>query len=183
LGFVRGFKANANRIAIEIREKVGVGPMDRLDPSAVCERFDIQLLALRDLCPTSAFLQRGYTHLFSAVTVQDGCGIAIVHNCAHHPDRQRSNICHELAHCFLGHPASPPLTEEGERVFDSGIEAEANFLGGSLLIPDEAAKHIVRSGLQNVAARTFGVSGQMLQYRLRMSGALTIERRRQARGG
>ena len=94
---------------------------------------------MRCLC-----LSRPRSSAFSAVTVPCGCARAIVHNDSHHPYRQRSNICHELAHCFLGHECTPPLTEEGERARDGGIEAEANFLAGALLVPNEAAVHIVR---------------------------------------
>lgn len=103
--------------------------------------------------------------------------MAIVHNDAHHPDRQRSNICHELGHCFLGHRFTPPLTESGERIRDGGIEAEANFFAGSLLIPNEAAIHIMRQGLVPVARQIYGVSQPMLVYRLRMSGAQKIHER------
>jgi Zn-dependent peptidase ImmA (M78 family) len=95
-----------------------------------------------------------------------------VHNCSHHLWRQRSNICHELAHCFLGHECTPPLTSDGERIHDSGIEAEANFLGGALLITNEAAKHIVLDGLLAQAQNLYSVSRPMLDFRLRMSGAL-----------
>jgi Zn-dependent peptidase ImmA (M78 family) len=118
---------------------------------------------------------------FSAVTVPRGHRTAIVHNDAHHLYRRRSNICHELAHCFLGHEGSPPLTDDGERTRDSEQEAEAHFLGGVLLVPDEAAKRIVLHGLRSNAGKIYGVSEEMLVYRLRISGALTIERRIAAR--
>ena len=50
-----------------------------------------------------------------------------------------------------------------------------------MLVPDEAAKRIVLQGLRNNAGKIYGVSEEMLVYRLRMSGALTIERRIAAR--
>jgi Zn-dependent peptidase ImmA (M78 family) len=115
------------------------------------------------------------------VTVPCGWQTAIVHNESHHRYRQRSNICHELAHCFLGHECTPPLTESGERIRDGGIEAEANFLAGALLIPNEAAVHILRQGLIPTAQVTYGVSQPMLDYRLRVSGAHTIHARHMGR--
>jgi Zn-dependent peptidase ImmA (M78 family) len=87
------------------------------------------------------------------------------------------NICHELAHCFLGHECTPPLTEEGERVRDGGIEAEANFLAGALLVPNEAAIYVVMQGLVPAAEGLYGVSKPMLEYRLRVSGARAIQMR------
>ena len=155
---------------------MGLDAVDPIDPIAVCTHFEIRLVALRELDANSPFLRD--TSSFSAVTVPCGHETAIVHNDAHHPHRQRSNICHELAHCFLGHKCAPPLTEEGNRTHDGGIEAEANFLSGALLIPNEAAIHIVGNGLVPEAQRLYGVSSSMLTYRLRVSGAHRIHERR-----
>jgi len=66
------------------------------------------------------------------------------------------------------------LTDQGERTRDSAQEEEAHFLGGVLLLPDEAAKLIALRGLKNKACDMFGVSDDMLKYRLRVSGALAI---------
>ena len=177
MAFRRGFKAEANRIALRIRDRMGLAAIDPIDPFEVCTRLDIQVLRLSEIDPRSPFLNEA-SSAFSAVTVPCGHETAIVHNDTHHPNRRRSNICHELAHCFLGHKCTPPLTEEGERARDGGIEAEANFLAGALLIPNEAALHIVSNGLTPSAQGLYGVSKQMLTYRLRISGAHTIYRRK-----
>jgi IrrE N-terminal-like domain len=179
LSFRRGFKAEANRIAVRIREQMGLSPVAPIDPAEICARFDIQLIRLSDLDERSPFLGRNNS-CFSAVTVPRGHHRAIVHNDSHHPYRQRSNICHELAHCFLGHECTPPLTVKGERIRDGGIEAEANFLGGTLLVTNEAALHIVQKGLMSQAQEIYGTSGPMLNYRLRISGAHAIHQRRLA---
>jgi Zn-dependent peptidase ImmA (M78 family) len=175
--FRRGFKAEANRIAVRIRGRMGLSAIDPIDPEVICERFDVQVIPLSELYEQPPFCgtDKG---LFSAVTVPYGHQVAIVHNDSHHPYRQRSNICHELAHCFLGHQFTPPLTSEGERDHTAGIEAEANYLAGTLLIPNEAAIHIVRHGLFSVAQAAYGVSRPMLNFRLRVSGAHTIHRRK-----
>lgn len=173
----RGFKAEANRIALRIRDRMGLSPTDPLDPFEVCTRLDIQVIRLSEIDPRSLFLH-GQSSAFSAVTVPRGIETAIVHNDSHHPYRQRSNLCHELAHCFLGHKCTPPLTEKGERARDGGIEEEANFLGGALLIPNEAALHIVSNGLMTTARHLYGVSQPMLDYRLRISGAHTRYQRK-----
>lgn len=181
MSFRRGFKAEANRISLRVREKMGLRPIDPIDPVEVCAHFDIVLIPLSKVeWDCSAFLGRAKSS-FSAVTVPCGLTTAIVHNDSHHPYRQRSNICHELSHCFLGHECTPPLTEDGERVRDGGIEAEANFLAGGLLIPNEAAVHIVRQGLVATAQRLYGVSEVMLEYRLRISGARKIDERARLR--
>ena len=156
---------------------MGLLPIEPIDPVLICAHFDILLLKLSELdCDVSRFLGVDRS-AFSAVTVPNGAATAIVHNDTHHLFRQRSNICHELAHCFLGHECTPPLTEDGERAHDGGVEAEANFLAGALLIPNEAALHIVRNGLTPSAQTLYGVSQPMLEFRLRVSGAYTINSR------
>ena len=177
MSFRRGFKAEANRIAVRVRKQLGLSPVAPVDPAGICAFFEIQLIKLSDVDSRSPFLGRDNS-FFSAVTVPCGHNRAIVHNDSHHPYRQRSNICHELAHCFLGHECTPPLTAKGERVRNGGIEAEANYLGGALLITNEAALHIVQRGLIHDAQQIYGVSEAMLLYRLRISGAHTIHQRR-----
>jgi hypothetical protein len=171
LGFQRGFKAEANRIALRVRANMDLRPIDPIDPAAVCAHFDIALIKLSAVAPACAFLGRE-SSTFSAATVPCGSQTAIVHNDVHHDYRQRSNICHELAHRFLGHECTPPLTQDGDRAHDGGVEAEANYLSGVLLIPNEAAIHIVRQGLVSQAQRIYGVSGPMLTYRLKAASAL-----------
>lgn len=173
MGFRRGFKTEANRIAVRIREQMGLSPADPIDPDLVCERFDIRVIRLSDIDRKSPFLGRE-SSAFSAVTVPRGHQRAIVHNDAHHPYRQRSNICHELAHCFLGHECTPPLTEKGERARDGGIEAEANYLAGTLLLTNEGALHVLKQNILVQAQHIYGISRAMLDYRLRVSGARTI---------
>lgn len=183
MGFKRGFKAEANRIALNVRRKVGLTPTEPLNIEAVCSYFDVTVIRMSELpCDSSIFSGMTQGH-FSAVTVPCGLRTAIVHNDAHHEYRQRSNICHELAHCFLGHRSVPPLNAAGERMHDGGIEAEANFLGGCLLLPNEAAVHVLMNGLKSRASSIYGISGPMLEYRLRVSGAQTIyDRFRRRRG-
>jgi Zn-dependent peptidase ImmA (M78 family) len=104
MGFRHGFKAEANRIALRIRDRMGLGPTDPINPFEICTRYDILVIPLSDIDPRSPFLN-GASSAFSAVTVPGGHETAIVHNDSHHPFRRRSNICHELAHCFLEHVA------------------------------------------------------------------------------
>lgn len=177
LTFRRGFKAEANRIAVRIREQMELTALDPFDPIVVCRHFDIDLFKLSESdCDPSAFLTEDNA-VFSAVTVPRGARTAIVHNDSHHPYRQRSNICHELAHCFLGHKSTPPLTASGERIRDGSIEGEANFLAGALLLTNEGALHVLRNRLLPVAQERYGISKPMLEYRLRISGAHTIYQR------
>ncbi len=118
---------------------------------------------------------------FSAVTLEVASRRVIVHNDAHRPVRQRSNLTHELAHCFLGHSLTRVLRSDGVRDRDAEVEEEAAFLGGSLLITNEAAHRILSSGDLGAAAAAYGVSRDMLAYRLRVSGATIVAGRRARR--
>lgn len=161
---------------------MGLSPIEPIDPFAMCDFFDIEVIRMSSLaCDCSAFYADGQG-FFSAMTVPYGIRTAIVHNDTHHSLRQRSNICHELAHLFLGHQHVPPLNEHGERAHDSGVEAEANFLAGCLLMPNEAALHVLSNGLAARAQLIYGVSKPMLDYRLRVSGAHVIHKRRMGLG-
>jgi len=179
----RGFKAQANRMSLRLRQQMGLRSTDPIDLRRICDHFDIALIKLSELrdanggLPGQHFLGAG-SQKFSATTIPIGAQRVIVHNDRHGDARQRSNIAHELAHCFLGHNLTPPLLSNGDRDRHAGIEEEAAFLGGAILIPNEAAQHIVRTGMRsNIAADVYGVSLSMLTYRLRLSGATIMAAR------
>jgi Zn-dependent peptidase ImmA (M78 family) len=82
---------------------------------------------------------------------------------------------HELAHILLGHdPARVDVAEDGSLVlftYDKDQEDEANWLAACLLLP-RAALLVIRkeSGDLKSAAKDYGVSQVMLQYRLNVTG-------------
>jgi Zn-dependent peptidase ImmA (M78 family) len=116
---------------------------------------------------------------FSAMTVpiEDGRRIIVV-NDSHDTGRQNANIAHELAHIVLGHEFTLPIDTSGCRVIDQEVEEEANWLGPTILIPDEAALHILRREMStDEAKKTYGVSGPLLRMRINASGArIRLER-------
>lgn len=183
MGFRRGFKTEANRIAIDVRADLGLPAEAPLDPWAVCLRLDVPVIKLSSLVDAGGALIGQHfldeePNAFSAVTLPVGMSTVIVHNDRHAPVRQRSNLFHELAHCFLGHPLKAVFRTDGTRARDGDVEDEAAFLGGCLLITNEAACRIVNLGIQATAGRTYGVSTEMMSYRLRVSGANQIAIRR-----
>ncbi len=173
----RGFKTEANEIALEVRSELGLRPIDRLDAWALARHLDIPvhpLSALRQQAPAALrHFSEVHPAVFSAVTVFNGAtNRAIYHNDAHSPVRQASNLAHELAHGLLLHPPTPALDDRGCREWDRDIEDEATWLGGALLITEQAALSIVRRGLSmSQAAAIYGVSEQMVGYRLNLTAA------------
>ena len=172
----RGFKTEADTLAKELRTELGLSPAAPLSPWKLADYLSIPLFPLSEL---RSFIPKDVSYLmnsgssqFSAATIFFGTRRRIIFNDAHHTRRQASDIAHELAHGLLGHPPGPPLSDEGCRNFDPRLEAEANWLGPALLISKEAALEILRKGLSlEAAARTYGVSQQVVQMRLNVTGA------------
>lgn len=174
--YQRGFKSMANELAASMRLDLGVSPYDRLDPHALAECLAIPIIALTHLeaeAPAIRHLLDVEPEVFSAVTVFAGPRRTIVHNDGHSPARQNSNICHELSHGLLQHPRTPALDDNGCRFWNQGIEDEASWLAGCLLIPEPAALAIARGrwSIAEAAAR-FGVSEAMIRFRLNTTGAV-----------
>jgi Zn-dependent peptidase ImmA (M78 family) len=116
------------------------------------------------------------------VTVFAGSTRVIVHNDAHAPVRQHSNLAHELAHGLLLHPPTPALDDRGARLWNQAIEDEVAWLAGALLVSEAATIAIAQGRWTRVAAaRHFEVSERMIQFRLNATGAVRrVERMRRA---
>jgi len=172
----RGFKSEANAIAREIRHELGLKLVDPLDPRLLAAHLEIPIVPLsefRAAAPpaVSHFLTHDKSS-FSAVTVFRGPARLIVFNDGHTDGRQASDLAHELSHGLLLHPPVRALDHRGCRDWDAEKEEEANWLAGALLISDEAAIAIAQAELSlDEAARKYGVSRPMVQFRLNVTGA------------
>lgn len=179
----RGFKAKANRIAVGVRHQIGLRPEAPIDLRALATRLSLTLVPISDFdgtCPRQvAQLVEKDSRTFSALLLPIGRGRRIIlYNDGHSKGRFNSNIAHEISHVLLAHPPASPFDHSGCRAFDRDIEDEANCLAGHILIPDEAAWKIVKSGLpQPAACDRYGVSQEMLEFRLNSSGARIRHRR------
>ncbi len=172
MALVRGFKADANRMAREVRGELGLGPTAPLDPWRLADHLDVPVCALSGLAADApravAQFQEVDPSEFSAVTVFAGRRRLIVYNDVHARGRQSSN----LAHALLLHPAAPALDTNGRRVWREELEQEADWLAGSLLVSDEAAFALARGRLAvDLAAERYGVSEAMMRFRLNVTGA------------
>lgn len=77
-----------------------------------------------------------------------------------------------MCHGLLLHEPGAALDDVGCRIWDQDVEDEATWLAGVLLIPDDAALAVARGHINDSTALDhFGVSEQMLTWRLNMSGA------------
>ena len=176
MAYRRGFKSEANATAHEIRDELGLGDLDRLDPIELAAHLLVPIQTLTELAARSeeatAYLLAEEPSSFSAVTVFHGSRRLIVHNDAHHPYRQNSNIAHELSHALLFHEPMPALDNHGSRYWNQDIEDEANWLAGVLLMTEDATLYVVRRAwsMERIGEQ-FGISAQMATWRINSTGA------------
>jgi Zn-dependent peptidase ImmA (M78 family) len=183
----RGFQAEATALAAQTREELGVGLFDRLNPRILAEWLSVPILDLSDMqqdAPAVEHLLTVEPEAFSAVTVFAGPRRTIVHNDGHGPARQNSNLAHELGHALLQHPPTPALDDNGCRIWDQSIEDEATWLAGCLLMTPQAALATARDRWRVAeAAERFGISEQVVNYRINKTGArIRVQRARSLRG-
>lgn len=137
-----GFKAEANRIASELREELAVSIDDPLCPWKLANHLFVPIIKLSELpnCAEKIYLTIGKGRQeFSATVCYEGTKSFIINNDAHPTKRQASDIAHELAHVLMGHPPTSPFDETGKRDFLVEIENEAEWLGPALLVSEQAA--------------------------------------------
>jgi hypothetical protein len=177
LQFRRGFKAEAERIGLELRGELNLGSRGRLEPGLLAEHLCVPVRTLRDLANVARedvryLLGRGRS-AFSAVTVYVGrFKRLVITNPAHASTRQMSSLCHELSHIVLDHEAEAPVSIDGARAWNGPQEREADWLAGCLLIPQEAAHAAAAEGQSDDdVAQAFGVSRDLAAWRMNTTGA------------
>jgi len=188
LPFRWGFKAEAERLSLVVREELGLQPPDRLDPFALAEHLAIpvaSLDALRVAAPGAvAHLCEEDPAAFSAATVFRGTRRLILFNPVHSAGRQANSLAHELAHVLLEHEPGPALAPNGCRVWDADAEDEADWLGGALLVPRDGIIPVLSAtGSIAQAAEHFGVSVQLMTWRYNKTGVAAQLRRASRRRG
>lgn len=139
--------------------------------------------------PASDFRQLTETDPDSwhAFTLRIGTRHLIVYNSSQSDPRINSVLMHELAHIILGHDLHEvAISEDGHLAptnYSQEQEDEANWFGGTLLLPRPALLRIRREGMSDQEAMNlFRVSSQMLTWRFRMTGVdYQLANRRRAR--
>ena len=179
----RGFKAEANWYAREMRRELDLAAYGPLCPWKLAGHLGFPVVAMTDF---AAKAPNAVTYLgsargreeFSAITLHLGFERLIIHNDRHHPKRQAANIAHELAHGLLLHPPKAPFDKQGSRHYNRELEDEASWLGPALLVSDEAALFIARRRMSLAdASDYFGASEELIRMRLNVSGAYIRARR------
>ena len=184
--FKRGFKAWCERVSLEKRAELGLRATDPLNPANLAGILGIEVWAPSDVPGLSRECVETLLHedpdSWSAVTLRLPGADLIILNSAHSVARQNSDLMHELAHILLAHtPTRVDVTDDQQlllRTHDGTQEEEASWLAGCLLLPRPALLEILRlGGATREAARKYGVSLDMLTYRIRVAG-VEIQARR-----
>jgi hypothetical protein len=174
----RGFKAEAERLALSLREEMRLGVTDRLDGEALAAFLEIPVVSLEELhhdgaAPVSIRRLMGRTAGFSAMTICVGTKRLIVFNPRHAPTRRANSLAHEVSHIVLEHPPSPALGDGGCRYWNRQLEDEADWQAAALLVPRDGAFAWLRAGGGLAAgASNFGVSSALFRWRVNQTGII-----------
>jgi len=173
----RGFKAEAERLAIRLRTELGHGSVEALDVERLAGHVGAEVRSAADLVDLADLeeLERLQPGAFSAATFQlpRGRVVIVTNPVGTTSARRKSDVAHELAHLLLKHDVRR-VQRVGPFTFvdcDPEQEEEANWLAGCLLLPRPlllaAAKR--GDGAEKVAAAN-EVSVPMARFRLNTSG-------------
>lgn len=177
----RGFKAKAEKIATEYREKLGIHPCAPLCAFKLADSLNIIvydatkfLSGIEDVNKLSGLA--GNDCGWSALTMLNKEGKRlIIHNPFHTPARQQSNIMHEIAHILCEHNKKP-LPEGinlpfGMRDFDKEQEDEAIYLGATLQLSRPCLLWAKKRNMSNSEiANHFNASIEMVNFRIASTG-------------
>ena len=175
----RGFKAWCERTADEYRQALDIPLEEALDPQAFAAFLDVRVLTPKEVPDVSkaSLKQLAVTDRdsWSAITMsQSGINLVIL-NSSQTVARQANSLVHELAHIILNHKAAKAqVSAEGllfRAQFDKEQEDEADWLAGCILVPGEGLLQAYRRGHSPpLLAQQFGVSQDLINWRLRMTG-------------
>jgi Zn-dependent peptidase ImmA (M78 family) len=182
----RGFKAEAERIAIAMREEIGLSAHDALPAAALAKHLEIRIMTPDEIPGMDSQLRKtlleDYKGNWSAGIYIKNNRKYILHNPTHSSARQESNLMHELAHALCGHELKELATVLTNciiplRDYDVVQEAEAECLGGCLQLPQKALIHHVHYKKKDHSeiAQLFNASIKMVSFRISTTGINNIK--------
>lgn len=176
----RGFKAQAERIALELRDGLNIPAQDPVDPRYLLSSLGIIVWEPKEIPNLPEEYLEQLTVVdpdsWSGVTIRDSGQIVIVVNPTHPYTRQANTLMHEWAHIELRHkPNRVDRSIAGGLLLLSDYpkeqEDEADWLSGAILLPRDGILHhyAIGSGAAEIAQH-YGVSETLANWRIRMTG-------------
>lgn len=179
----RGFKTEAKSLALELRAEIGLDAYAPFDPYAFASEYGIPVVQLSGLdgAARDHFLRADGSALSGAL-IPNGSGVVILENDAQPLTRRRTTMCHELAHVVLEHQFGVSLSDERKCGLGGDQEAEADWLSGEMLIPNDGAFRLARANATDEeAADAYDVSLSVARWRMNHSGARKVMERARAK--
>lgn len=170
----RGFVTEAQRIAVEEREDLGLRLTDPLDPWDLAEHHGVQVIDLMTVGadPEAKSFLTTNPASFSGAVLPYGHGAIIVENGDHAPTRRIATVTHEMAHVLLEHPFHESLFELDCTGTTGPLEEQAERLACELLVPRRAALRYARQDMSNAdVADHLGISEAKARQAMNLSGA------------
>lgn len=179
----RGFKAQAERDALRVREELGLRSTDPLDAQVLARHAGASVVSAERLVSLASLeeLERLQAFAFSAATFEVGGKKVIVTNPLRSPGRLASDVAHEVSHLMLRHDLTEVREIEGVpfRTCKPDEEEQATALGGTLLLPRPLLFQAARRGEDPAAiADRCGVTLEMARYRFNTTGVARQAARR-----
>lgn len=173
-----GFKAEAERFSLRAREGLGVLPHAPINAWSYAVSLGVVVLELQDLGLPEHHRKRLVVDdrdSWSGLTLKEGGRHFVVLNPSHPLPRQANTLVHELSHIQLGHrPGRVDITASGMMLlsdYPEEFEEEADWLAAAILLPRDALFSRRKRGQSSLSiAEEFGVSTQLVDWRLRMTG-------------
>jgi IrrE N-terminal-like domain len=187
----RGFKSECESLAAAVRSEIGLDTRAPLDSRVLAESLVIPLH------PVSSLRGDGVAAAIQHVMVVNQAVLSamtilpewprrhrvIIFNDGNSEARQNSDVAHELSHGLLLHEPRTAIVN-GCRDYAKGEEDEAAWLSGCLLVPRDVALVVAKSGVAlHLAAMEYGVSTEMMRYRVNSTGARRQAEASRARRG
>ncbi len=170
----RGFKAESERISQRLRTELDISVNEKLCGFVLAKHLGVKIFIPKELGfsgqeEKKLLLDSGWSAFSSNKKGQ----YFIIHNNSHSPERQQSNLMHELAHIICKHE----ISEEKKnlpyfmRYYDPEQEAEAEYLGAVLQLPRDGLLYHLKNGETiHEIANHFGASVKMTSFRINKSG-------------
>lgn len=179
MAFRRGFKSQCERRSIEFRKQLGAEPTAPLLADNLARVLGVTVWSTMQVagipCEQLDVLNDQADDSWAALTMRIGASNLIVYKPVRSAGRVNNAVMHELAHIILGHElAQACLLDDGSLIpgnFDQTQENEADWLAGTLLLPRPALMSIRKRHIPDTeTCREYGVSQDMLNWRIRMTG-------------
>lgn len=179
----RGFKAEAERLSIKLREDMGIHPCAKLCAFKLVDHLNLKLIKATDLLSDEKSLSllqgiNGYKNEWSALTMTNKEGVRIIiYNPFNTEVRQQSDVMHEIAHILCKHDLSNDSYDFqvpfGMREYNPIQEEEAKFLGAALQLSTPSLLWSRKRNLtQEQISKHYNASIEMVRYRMSTTGIL-----------